>query len=82
MILVPTVVGVNGYFIRVFTQDHGNPHVHVLHRGTLMKIWLRPIVAYASHRGRKPRSAEIKTAVELVLEHLPACWEEWKRIYG
>ncbi len=47
-----------------------------------MKIWLRPIVAYASYRGRKPRDAETQTAVELVREHLPACWQEWKRIYG
>lgn len=47
-----------------------------------MKVWLGPVVAYASYRGRKPRKAEIKTAMELVLEYLPACWEEWKRIYG
>jgi hypothetical protein len=82
MTLCQQLPGSTGYFIRVFTQDHGNPHVHVLHSGALMKVWLGPVVTYASYRGRKPRKAEIKTAVELVLEYLPACWEEWKRIYG
>jgi hypothetical protein len=37
---VPTVVDVSGYAVRVFTKDHGDPHVHVFHNGSLMKVSL------------------------------------------
>ncbi|MHB8179095.1 MAG: DUF4160 domain-containing protein [Vulcanimicrobiaceae bacterium] len=79
---MPGIVEVNGYAVRLFTRDHGNPHVHVFHDGTLMKIWISPQVVFASHSGRKPRKAEITTAERIVADHHAACLREWKRMYG
>lgn len=78
---MPTVIEVDGYAVRVFTRDHGNPHVHVYHNGTLMKIWLDHL-DYDSYKGRKPRAAERAKALELVGAHHTACMTEWKKIYG
>jgi hypothetical protein len=78
---VPTVVEVSGYAFRVFTKDHGDPHVHVYHNGSLMKISLSPL-QLDSHMGRRPRAAEIATALRIVAEHRGACLRKWKQIYG
>jgi hypothetical protein len=78
--VVPTVVEVSGYAVRVFTKDHGDPHVHVFHSGSLMKIWLSP-VQFDSHRGRRPRPAEIATALQIVAVNRSACLQKWKKIY-
>ncbi len=78
---MPTVVEVDGYAVRVFTKDHGDPHVHVFHNGSLMKISLSP-VAFDSYKGRKPRSSEAVTALRIVLEHREACLRKWNEIYG
>ncbi|MBV8282594.1 MAG: DUF4160 domain-containing protein [Candidatus Eremiobacteraeota bacterium] len=76
-----TVVEVHGYAVRVFTRDHGNPHVHVFHRGSLMKIWLSPL-AFDSHKGREPRQAEIARALQVVAEHRAACLAKWIEIHA
>jgi hypothetical protein len=78
---VPTVVEVGGYAVRVFTKDHGDPHVHVFHGGSLMKVWLRPL-KFDSYRGRRPREADIAMALRIVAKHRLACLRKWKEIYG
>jgi hypothetical protein len=78
---VPTVVEVGGYAVRVFTKDHGDPHVHVFHNGSLMKIWLSP-VRLDSHKGRRPRRNEIVMALRIIAERRSACLRKWKEIYG
>jgi hypothetical protein len=78
---VPTVAEVSGYAIRVFTKDHGDPHVHVFHNGSLIKIWLSP-VRFDSHIGRRPRAAEVAMALRIVADHRGACLKKWKEIYG
>jgi len=78
---MPTVVEVSGYAVRVFTKDHGAPHVHVFHSGSLMKIWLSP-VRLDSHRGRRPRAAEVAMALRIVADHRGACLRKWNEIYG
>ncbi len=78
---MPTVVDVSGYAVRVFTKDHGDPHVHVFHNGSLMKISLSP-VAFDSYKGRKPRETEVAAALRIVVEHSAACLRKWTEIYG
>jgi Domain of unknown function (DUF4160) len=72
---------VGGDTVRVFTKAHGDPHVHVCHDGSLLKISLSP-VAYDSYKGRKPRPSELATALRIVLEHREACLRKWNEIYG
>jgi Domain of unknown function (DUF4160) len=78
---VPTIVELNGYAVRIFTRDHGNPHVHVFHDGALMKIWLSP-PTFDSHKGRKPRKTEVNEALRIVAQYHGLCIKRWEELYG
>jgi hypothetical protein len=78
---VPKVVEVRGYVIKVFTDDHGPAHVHVLKHGILLKISLRP-VAFVSAKYGRPRKRVKRDAIVVVQEHIDACWAVWRKIYG
>jgi hypothetical protein len=78
---MPRVVAVRGYAVKVFTDDHGPAHVHVLKDGILLKISLEPL-AFVSARYGRPSEREKRNAVAVVQEHLEACWVVWRRIYG
>ena len=43
MMRVPTVVTESGFYVRVFTRDGGEPHVHVAFGGKLIKVFLAPV---------------------------------------
>jgi hypothetical protein len=80
-VAVPRVVAVRGYAVKVFTDDHGPPHVHVLKDGILLKISLEP-VAFLSAKYGRPSEHVKRDAVAVVRRHLEACWVVWRRIYG
>jgi hypothetical protein len=78
---MPRVVTVRGYAVKIFTDDHGPPHVHVLKDGILLKISLEP-VAFLSAKYGRPTEHVKRDAISVVQEHLAACWMIWRRIYG
>lgn len=78
---MPKVVEVRGYAVKVFTDDHGPPHVHVLKHGILLKISLQP-VAFVSAKYGRPGDRVKRDAIAVVQEHIEACWAVWRNIYG
>ncbi|MHB8433392.1 MAG: DUF4160 domain-containing protein [Candidatus Tyrphobacter sp.] len=78
---MPKVVEVRGYAVKVFTDDHGPPHVHVLKDGVLLKISLRP-VAFVSAKYGRPSEHVKREAIAVVQEHIEACRVIWRRIHG
>jgi hypothetical protein len=78
---VPRVVDVRGYAVRVFTDDHGPPHVHVWKDGVLLKISLDPVEIVSVKYGRASPGLR-RTVLAIVRDHLPACWDKWIEIYG
>src|SRR5271165_2370129 len=79
--LSPKVLTAKGYAVKVFTDDHGPPHVHVLKDGMLLKIALDP-VAFVSAKYGRPSGHVRHEALIIVQEHVEACWAVWRRIYG
>lgn len=78
---MPKVVTVRGYVVKVFTDDHGTPHVHVLKDGVLLKITLKP-VAFVSAKYGRPSERVKREALAIVQEHREACLAVWRSIYG
>jgi hypothetical protein len=78
---MPQVVTVRGYAVKVFTDDHGSPHVHVLKDAVLLKITLKP-VAFVGAKYGHPTDRMIRDALEIVREHHKACFVAWRKIYG
>jgi hypothetical protein len=78
---VPKVIEIKGYAVKVFTDDHGPAHVHVLKNGILLKISLQP-VAFVSAKYGRPSEHVKRGAVAVVQEHVDACWAVWRKIYG
>lgn len=47
---------------------------------TVMKIMLGEVdIEYHSFKGARPSAKEIRRALELVAECLPACWAAWRK---
>lgn len=79
---VPTVVSEGGFYVRVFTRDGGEPHVHVSFGGKLIKVFLSPVERDSSHDRGYPTNSEIAAALRIVQKHRGACLAKWKDIYG
>jgi hypothetical protein len=75
------VVEVRGYAVKVFTDDRGPAHVHVLKDSILLKISLRPVAFISAKYGRPSKRAK-SDALSVVQEHIDACWAVWRKIYG
>ena len=78
---MPKVVTVRGYAVKVFTDDHGVPHVHVFRDGILLKITLDPVAVVSAKYGR-PSERMKREAIAVVEENLGLCWTVWRRMYG
>lgn len=82
---MPTVAVVDGYAVRVnIVEDGDSPHVHVVKGGREYRVQLLNAGARLMTMGGRERTtqAEARRAVRIVVDHLHACWEEWKRWHG
>jgi hypothetical protein len=71
---MPTVLRVNGFRFRFYSDDHAPPHVHVLYGGAWLVVELETGLV---RHNRRMRPADIVRAVQLVEEHqayLLAAW--------
>lgn len=77
---MPTLIREQGFEVRIYTQDHPPPHVHVAKSGAIVRIDLATcqvteIVGPISDR-------DAKRAELLVTEHAEFLREEWAEIHG
>ena len=76
---MPTVLIVGKFAVRIYTQDHGPAHVHVVCGEGNLKVYLE-----SEHepelRGRM-RPSEVRKAIDLVAAHYEALLSEWQRIH-
>ena len=82
-IMMPTVHREEGYAIRIYTDDHPPPHVHVRKGSGGAKIQLddgagEPMVIW--HEGLK--ESEKVRAFRLVVRHREKLLTEWRKIHG
>ncbi len=79
--VMPTVVVVRGFRVRVhFNEDGDPPHVHVFKGGREYRVHLLDDGAALLTAGGRENctAAEARVAVEIVAAHLIECWIEWK----
>ena len=68
-----------GYEVRLNSDDHEPPHVHVWKAGGQVKIWLDPL-ALGERQGMSVREAS--RARELVWRHRSQLVARWEEIHG
>ena len=76
---MPTVLRSAGFALRVYTDDHTPPHVHVIKAGKVVIIELDPVRII---RVQGMRDADIVKAVRLVEAHAEMLSTAWREIHG
>lgn len=76
---MPTILRVDGFDVRINTDDHEPPHVHVYKAGGMAKIYLEPVFV----KSRARMSARIAAQAEwIVTEHQGMLLDAWREIHG
>ena len=75
---MPTIIRENGFEIRIYTDDHEPPHVHIYKSGKRAKMTLQPVVVIATEMNMK----QTKQVELLVYKHLDKLLEAWKFYNG
>ena len=79
---MPTVLRKRGFDIRIRTDDHNPPHVHVVKAGEEVVILLA--VGFDDPEIRENRGMarpNIRNAMDLVTENNEALLREWRKIH-
>jgi hypothetical protein len=81
---MPTVVTINGFEVRIHTNDHGPSHVHVVKAGAKCKITLEgadgePTLVTVT---KNMKRADVQEALSIVSRHKRSLLEKWREIYG
>jgi hypothetical protein len=73
----------DGFSIRVYTNDHGPPHVHAWKAGGWVALTI-PTEQEAAIilRTAGMRDSDVRSAVRLVEENAPALWTSWRHYHG
>ncbi len=80
---MPVIVREGSWRIKIFTNDHEPPHVHVYRRGAWARIFLPSAGAPARVLSRRAMTdREAVTALLLVEEHAPELMSAWRTIHG
>ena len=76
---MPTIIGANGFEIRILTNDHRPAHVHCFKGGKTAKIEIagRPTVTSATMS-----YGDAKAALALVTVNLALLRRRWKKYHG
>jgi hypothetical protein len=75
--IMPTILRVRGFEVRVFNHDHRPPHVHV-YRGTVSIVIALSPVEIVRKQGR-PTRAEVRTALDIVATYRELCLAAFER---
>ncbi|MBV8581615.1 MAG: DUF4160 domain-containing protein [Candidatus Eremiobacteraeota bacterium] len=76
---MPSIV-VEGFTIRVYTDDHEPAHVHVFRDGAELRVYLhssRPVESL----GGQMKASDRHRAIELVAEHRGQLLAMWRRYH-
>lgn len=74
---MPTVAWVLGYAIVFFYDDHGDPHFHVVGKGTMAKIMLSDL-SIAEVKGELS-VRDLRAIRAWARRHLPDLYQAWSR---
>ncbi|MGI8882915.1 MAG: DUF4160 domain-containing protein [Pyrinomonadaceae bacterium] len=80
---MPTVLRINGFEFKVYTDDHEPMHVHVRYQGREAVIYLgseNERVALRENRGLNRPT--VNRALRIAAEHQMFLIESWREIYG
>jgi hypothetical protein len=80
--LMPTVLSRYGFDIRIYTDDHHPPHVHVVIADEEFIINLGGEMGSLEIREVYMNRADVRRAVEIVEEHRLFLLGKWRDIYG
>ncbi len=70
-----------GFTIRVYSDDHPPAHVHVFHGGQEIRVYLRGDRPFDRLSGRMSAS-DVRRALRLVDTHRDQLLTFWKRYHG
>lgn len=73
---MPTVLRVDGFAVRIYTDDHQPPHVHVVKAGVVVVIALAPVQILRVESMRRADIVAALAIVEANREYLVARWSE------
>ena len=79
---MPTILRQNGFEVRIRTDDHDPPHVHVRYAGEEVVINLG--IGFDDPHVRENRGMSrpnIRRAMDIVTIHNEALLEKWQRIH-
>lgn len=80
---MPTIFCKNGFYIRIYPNDHSPPHVHVIKGRGQAKISIdigQSVPALLRVEGMTPKEA--KQALMLVTENAQDFLQKWKENHG
>jgi hypothetical protein len=79
---LPTVLRVDGFEVRVYTDDHEPAHVHVFRAEGRARIRLPTGSAGAVVTEARMGTADLRRAVAIVNEYADLLRFEWRRFHG
>ena len=65
----------HGYDVRIFSDDHEPPHVHVFKSGNRVRVYLDPITFEDNHGFNSRELRKIRGLIELHLELIRDQWD-------
>lgn len=80
---MPTVLEFEGFFVRIYLNDHQPAHVHVVKNGSKAKIALgiggaTPQLIEVSDQ---MKHSDVKKSLELVIKYNEELLEKWRTIH-
>jgi len=76
---MPRIV-IEGFTLRVYTDDHQPAHVHVLRAGAEIRVYLRGRRAHEKVAGRMSAS-DTRRALRIVGEHREELLQLWRKYH-
>ena len=76
---MPTVLRISGFRFVIRTDDHGNPHVHVLRAGEWAAVYIETL-GIKEVQGMSDR--DVTAVVRMVESNQDHLLAEWRKIHG
>jgi hypothetical protein len=77
-VVVPTIWRQGRILYMIYTNDHGEPHIHLVHGDREAKIEITTLVVVWNKGFKK---SEIKAATDTIREKTAKFLEEWRRYH-
>ncbi len=76
---MPTVLRTSGLSVRMYFNDHGPPHVHVIGASGEARIGLLPVTVLSLTRMKRPEAARAKW---IVMQNRELLLTKWIELHG